>query len=84
MRLDPENSREMGHYFALAQAGIEMVVPIGIGVALDEYLGWSPWCVVIGAILGLTIGLTHLVVMANKKSPGPPPPPAEDNHGSHG
>jgi F0F1-type ATP synthase assembly protein I len=63
MRTDP---KELGRYFALAQVGLEMVVPIGIGYALDEYLGWRPWGVTVGAFLGFAGGLLHLLALLKK------------------
>lgn len=72
MRLTPEDPRELGRYLALANVGLEMVVPVGAGVALDHYLGWSPWGAAGGTVLGLTVGLTHLVMMANKQNREPP------------
>ncbi len=58
--------RELTKYITISQVGLEMVVPIVIGVLLDRYLQSSPWGVSIGAILGLMIGLVHLVKLANK------------------
>ena len=69
---------EMGRYFALAQVGVEMVVPIVIGVGLDSYLGTSPWGVVIGTVLGFSGGLIHLLAMLKRfDDPRPGPPPAD-------
>jgi F0F1-type ATP synthase assembly protein I len=68
MRLTPEDPREFGRYLALANVGLEMVVPIGVGLALDHYLDWSPWGAAAGAVLGLTFGLYHLITMANKEN----------------
>lgn len=66
-RLDP---KELGFYFSLAQVGMEMVVPIGIGLALDRYFEWkTPWGIIVGAVLGLLVGLLHLVHLLNR---GPP------------
>jgi F0F1-type ATP synthase assembly protein I len=60
------DAHEMGRYFALAQVGLEMVAPIVIGLILDNNLGWKPWGVVGGAVLGLVGGLAHLVLLANR------------------
>lgn len=68
MRLTPDDPREFGRYLALANVGLEMVVPIGLGVALDYYLDWSPWGAAGGAVLGLTLGLFHLVTLTNKEN----------------
>jgi F0F1-type ATP synthase assembly protein I len=65
------NPRQMGRYLAIAQVGMEMVAPIGLGVALDYYLGWTPWATITGVILGLAGGLLHLFALA-KQPMGPP------------
>jgi F0F1-type ATP synthase assembly protein I len=58
--------KEMGRYVALGQVGMEMVVPIVVGLFLDRYLGWTPWSLIAGAVLGLCGGLLHLVHMLGK------------------
>jgi F0F1-type ATP synthase assembly protein I len=78
----PESTdrKELGRYLAISQVGLEMVAPILLGLALDHYLGWSPWGVVVGAGLGLVGGLAHLIHLSGKpKRPDgqarePPPP----------
>jgi F0F1-type ATP synthase assembly protein I len=60
------NPRELARYVALSQVGLLMAVPPGAGALLDYYLGWSPWCAIVGAVLGLTIGLIQLVRLANR------------------
>jgi hypothetical protein len=59
-------SREMGRYFALAQAGMEMAAPIALGAWLDHLLGWSPWLTISGALLGTVGGMVHLIWMAQR------------------
>lgn len=66
MPMLPTDPKELGYYFALAQVGLEMVLPIGIGLALDHYLNWSPWGVVGGAIFGLVAGIAHLIAIVNR------------------
>jgi F0F1-type ATP synthase assembly protein I len=61
--LDP---REAGSYYALAQTGIEMVAPMGIGLWVDYQFETTPWGVVIGAIVGFVGGTAHLIIMAQK------------------
>jgi F0F1-type ATP synthase assembly protein I len=58
--------KELGRYVALGQIGLEMVVPIVVGVLVDRYLGTTPWAVVAGAALGLLGGFVHLVHLLNK------------------
>ena len=58
--------KEMERYVALSQIGLEMVAPIVVGLLLDYYLGWTPWALVAGAILGLVGAFVHLVHLLNK------------------
>jgi F0F1-type ATP synthase assembly protein I len=60
------NPKEMGRYLAIGQIGLEMVAPIILGLLLDYQLGWMPWATVVGAILGLAGGISHLVVISNR------------------
>jgi F0F1-type ATP synthase assembly protein I len=62
----PPNSREVGYYFALAQVGTEMVVPLVIGAIIDHYAGWTPWATVIGLVLGSVGGMVHLILMVKR------------------
>lgn len=66
MTQPPPNPREMGYYFALAQIGLEMVAPIGLGLALDYIFNWGPWATVICTVLGFVGGMVHLVVMVQR------------------
>ena len=66
--------RQLGRYFALAQVGLEMAAPIVVGAILDHYLDWAPWGVVVGAVLGLIAGLTHLVNLSNRPENEEKPP----------
>jgi F0F1-type ATP synthase assembly protein I len=58
--------KELGYYFTLAHVGLEMVMPMVVGIALDSYFGWSPWATVVGVVLGFTGGIVHLIVLANR------------------
>ena len=63
--------KQIGDYFVLAQVGVEMVAPLVLGLLLDRYLGWAPWGVIGGAMLGLVGGVVHLVVIQGRsKGPG--------------
>ncbi len=59
--------RELGHYGALAQIGLEMVLPAVLGVYLDQWLDTVPWVTVVLAVAGFTAGLMHLLAILNKK-----------------
>ena len=63
----------------MAQVGLEMVVPVGIGLALDHYLNWSPWGVVVGAVLGLVAGIGHLVALSNRQKGSDSSRPRQDS-----
>lgn len=67
MREGPPDSRELGHYFSLAQVGLEMVFPLIVGVVLDSYFGWKPWATIAGIGFGFVGGLVHLIVLSNRR-----------------
>jgi F0F1-type ATP synthase assembly protein I len=69
MPLGSPDFKNLGYYIALAQVGMEMVIPIGIGAVLDYYLKWTPWGIVGGAVVGLIGGLSHLVAIMNRENP---------------
>jgi hypothetical protein len=58
----------MSRLLGLSQLGLEMVAPIGLGLALDYWLGWLPWLSVTGAALGLTFVLIHVVRVMNREN----------------
>ncbi|MBI3409275.1 MAG: AtpZ/AtpI family protein [Planctomycetes bacterium] len=60
------NPRQLGRYLVLAQVGLEMVAPIGLGVWLDFLLGWLPWLTVVGVLLGFSLGLYHIVIVTSR------------------
>jgi F0F1-type ATP synthase assembly protein I len=72
---------ETGYLLALSQVGVEMVVPIGLGVGLDVWLGTLPWITVVGVLLGLFGGIAHLLVIVDRMDKAakmdPPDPPQE-------
>lgn len=67
----PENGRDpglkkMGKHLALAQVGLEMVVPVAVGLVVDRYLSCSPWGITIGTLLGFFGGLAHLIALLKR------------------
>ena len=73
--------RQLGYVIAIGQVGLEMVVPIGLGVGLDVWLGTLPWISIVGVLLGFFGGMTHLMVLVNRmdksEKSAPPTPPRE-------
>lgn len=64
--------RQLGRYYAMAQVGMEMVVPIVVGWWLDQQLATDPWLLVFGAIGGLTLGIVQLVRLTRDEDTKPP------------
>lgn len=60
-----EEISRLTRYYQLSQIGMEMAVPVGVGVGLDYWLGTMPWCTIIGALLGPTLGFIHLMSLLN-------------------
>jgi F0F1-type ATP synthase assembly protein I len=48
------------HYFAMIQIGMEMAAPVALGVWLDHAWDCLPWLTVVGAVLGLALGLLEV------------------------
>ena len=64
--------RQLATYYALAQVGIEMVLPIAIGWWADAKFGSAPWLLVIGVLLGFVMGIWHLVALTRNNDSTPP------------
>jgi hypothetical protein len=76
------DQREMSRLLALSQVGLEMVAPVGVGLAVDfwlGWLGWVPWATLTGAVLGLTFGLFHLVRVMNRENAAESSPPKRES-----
>ena len=65
---NPPQERRMAYYAELSQVGMEMAAPIGVGALIDYWRNWSPWCTIVGAVLGLALGLFQLVRLGNRES----------------
>jgi F0F1-type ATP synthase assembly protein I len=70
--------QEFGRLALPAQIGSEMVAPIVLGLVIDWYFGWLPWCTVVGAVLGFVGGTYHLITIANRMNEPPKPGPRQD------
>jgi F0F1-type ATP synthase assembly protein I len=71
---DPRGRQALPRLLAFSQIGLEMAAPALLGLFLDHWLKTSPWFVIVGALLGLVGGLTHLVMLTapNPKKGGGP------------
>lgn len=58
--------KELARYVALSQVGLMLAAPPGLGALLDVWLGTLPWCVVVGAVVGLTTGLVQLIRLTDR------------------
>lgn len=66
---DREFDSTMARLMTIGSVGSEMVIPIGAGIGVDWWLGTIPLFSVVGAVLGLGLGIFHLVVLNRPKSP---------------
>jgi F0F1-type ATP synthase assembly protein I len=73
---DPQ---EMGRYFALAQIGLEMVVPVVAGLMVEYYVGGRPWGIIGGAAFGLIAGFSHLLILLHRQNDEASAPPRRDS-----
>jgi F0F1-type ATP synthase assembly protein I len=52
----------------ITSISIEMVAPAGLGYWLDGRWGTGPWLLALGAILGFSAALWHLLALAKRGS----------------
>ena len=50
----------------------EMIIPAGIGYWLDQRWGTKPWLLIVGAILGMAVGMKHLLDVAQAENKSKP------------
>ena len=64
----PRSGSEFRAYALFSQVAVEMVAPMLIGLAIDTWLlGTLPWLTILGVVLGFGIGMTRLVLFANRE-----------------
>jgi F0F1-type ATP synthase assembly protein I len=80
----PGDQKDLGHYLAIGQVGMEMAAPIALGWLVDSYFGASHWGVIAGAVIGFVGGLVHLVRMTSPKRPPPGGRTSAGDDGSRG
>lgn len=61
--------RTMARLMKFSAVGTEMVAPIVLGGVIDYFSGTLPLFLIVGAILGLYLGVRHLVALNKPRSP---------------
>jgi len=80
MPTPPANSGSDARGLLLISSAVaQMVVPILVGVWLDNKYGWKPWGMVAGAVLGIVGGGWSLYVISRRMNRDDRP---ESGHGS--
>lgn len=68
----PDRAEETRRTGALMSAGMafafSVVIGVGGGLALDRWLGTSPWLLFLGLVLGFAAGVRNLVQASNAAS----------------
>jgi F0F1-type ATP synthase assembly protein I len=78
MSRPPGNSGGDAKSLALISTAVaQMVVPILVGVWLDDRYGWSPWGLVAGTVLGFGGGFASLVWVSRKQNRHGGTPPSD-------
>jgi F0F1-type ATP synthase assembly protein I len=64
MKPDPGNQREVGdgyRYVALGITfGLGIVLFVGAGYFLDQWLGWTPWLTMAGTLVGSVLSFVNV------------------------
>jgi F0F1-type ATP synthase assembly protein I len=71
--LQEPDPRQLATYFAIAQVGMEMVLPGVLGFWLDSTFDWLPWGTIVGVVCGFVLGIAHLVVLMKRANDAEPP-----------
>jgi ATP synthase protein I len=51
--------------------GLEFGLPAFLGYGLDRWWGTNPWMTVAGALLGIVMGMSHVLRLARDLPPSP-------------
>lgn len=62
--------------------GLEFALPAVVGFGLDRWWGTSPWLTVAGSLLGVAVGMFHVLRLASR-IPGSRPRPQPRHPGSN-
>jgi hypothetical protein len=56
-----EYEKTVSRLMAYSAVGMEMIVPVGLGIAIDLWRGWMPACTILGVGFGLFVGIADLI-----------------------
>ncbi len=74
MKPDPGSSREVGdgyRYVALGITfGLGIVLFMGVGYALDRWLGWTPWLTMLGTLVGSVLSFVNVYAKLERERLG--------------
>jgi hypothetical protein len=67
---ESRSALSVGYYWCarVTTIGLEFATPALLGFGLDRWLKTSPWFTVIGAFLGLGLGMTQVLRLAGESS----------------
>lgn len=54
-------SDELKYYYMLAATGVEMVIPLVLGLLLDRWWNCFPWLTITGAVIGPLGAVFHML-----------------------
>jgi hypothetical protein len=68
---ESRSALSVGYYWCarVTSIGLEFAAPALLGFGLDRWLKTSPWFTVIGAFLGLGLGMSQVLRLAGESSP---------------
>jgi F0F1-type ATP synthase assembly protein I len=73
----PQETKVWALYASIGQIGLEMVLPIALGLLIDYWLGTLPWIGVVGVFVGFIGGFLHLLNLLKKIDRNNPPKPPQ-------
>jgi hypothetical protein len=68
---ESRSALSVGYYWCarVTTIGLEFATPALLGYGLDRWWNTSPWITVIGAFLGLGLGMSQVLRLAGESSP---------------
>lgn len=84
MSVPPEDRRSpwaagMEWVSQITSVALMMVLPAGAGYWVDLQVGTAPWLLILGAGVGLVVGLMQLLRMTDHSRPGRSKPSRQDD-----